>query len=80
MVFHRQGDTEQAQQRLQQANAAIQQIRPEQAGEPVSVAVPDWIGLQVLRREAEALIDQIEDGEPEPHASRDDESLNTGEK
>ena len=39
-----------------------------------------WLRYHILRREAEALIDQIEDGEPEPHASQDDESLNPGEK
>ena len=56
MVHHRAGKTAEAEQWLRKATATIDAARPEQANQPADVAVPDWIGLEVLRREAEDLI------------------------
>ncbi len=74
MAYHRQGNADEARECLEQAAERTEREIEDHAS---------WnrrLTLDLLRREAEAMIGQIEHGEPEPHVSRDDESLNPGEK
>jgi tetratricopeptide (TPR) repeat protein len=71
MAHHWQGNHENAEQFLHQAKAAIDKARPLQADEPVAVAVPDWIGIEVLRREAEGLIESPENLEQEQNENEE---------
>ena len=61
MAHHGRGDQEEAKQLLRQVETAIDRARPQQVDNPVEVAVPDWIGIEVLRREAEAIIEHLGD-------------------
>ena len=72
MAHHRQGDQLKAQQLLQRAKTTIDNARPQQTNQPVDVAVPDWIGIETLRREAEELIGLHESELDEPEQTESD--------
>ena len=70
MVHHSASRQEEAQQWLRKATATIDEARPQRAGEPAdAVYAADWIALEVLRREAEGLIEPSADEEVEQEES-----------
>ncbi len=73
MAYHDQGEKEKAEELLKQATKTIDHARPQQADEPVDVAIPDWIGIETLRREAEGLIELPGDAAEESERSDSNE-------
>jgi tetratricopeptide (TPR) repeat protein len=56
MAHHRLGHKEEARRWLEKALQVIDQRTPGQPQAPVGMPAPDWVEIQVLRREAEALV------------------------
>ena len=80
MAEHQLGRLAEARQSLRAAHDLMERQMPTPESGTLELHWHDWLRFQILRREAEALIDQKEDGEPEPHVSRDEESSNPGDK
>ncbi len=68
-----------ARQSLSAALKLMQQRMPTPDGGALGRHWSSWLRFQILRREAEALIEQQQDGESEADGSRDDESPNPGD-
>ena len=56
MCEYRLGQTDQANQRLKTAREMLDQAVPYTPDDPFAIYPPNWISLNILRREAEALI------------------------